>query len=107
VFGAIALTAFASEAYFGLTGMSDRSTLMADPCAKNATCSEGSVDSIRTKFTVADISLGVGLASAALATYLFLTSSSGGGQGDAPAKSARIDFTPLPGGGAGTIAGHF
>jgi hypothetical protein len=103
VFGAIALTAFASEAYFGLTGLSDRSALMSSSCAQTATCSPSSVDSIRTKFTVADISLGVGLASAALATYLYLTSSAG----EPAARSARVDLTPLQGGASATIAGRF
>jgi hypothetical protein len=106
VFGAIALAAFGTEAYFGLTGMSDRGALMASPCAQSATCSPSSVDSIRTKFTVADISLGVGLASAALATYLVLTSS-GGEATDPATRSARVDFTPLPGGGAASLAGRF
>jgi hypothetical protein len=102
VFGAISLTAFVSEAYFGLTGISDRNALMASPCAQSATCSPGSVDSIRTKFTVADISLGVGLASAALATYLYLTSARSEPK-DPSAHSALVDFTPLSGGGAATM----
>jgi hypothetical protein len=114
-FGAIALAAFGSEAYFGLTGLSDRSTLMSQPCAQHATCSQSSVDSIRTKFTVADISLGVGLASAALAVYLYVTSSGGGGDAgsarssdSSPSHSARFDVAPLAGGGAAaSFAGRF
>ena len=103
-FGAIALAAFGSEAYFGLTGLSDRSTLMSQPCAQHATCSQSDVDSIRTKFTVADISLGVGLASAALAVYLYLTSSRSD-SGDT--HTARFDVTPVAGGAAASFGGRF
>ncbi len=106
VFGAISLVAFSTEAYFGITGMSDRHALLAQPCAQTATCSSSSVDSVRTKFTVADISLGVGLTSAALAVYLYLTSS-GPQPTDATAQATRVDLAPLPGGGAATVAGRF
>jgi hypothetical protein len=33
VFGALAVAAFGTEAYFGLSGLSDRNALMAQPCA--------------------------------------------------------------------------
>jgi hypothetical protein len=103
VFGALALAAFGTEAYFGLTGLSDRNGLMAQPCAQTATCSSGAVDSIRMKFTVADISLGVGLVSTVLAAYLFLSSS--GPEPTTP--TARVDFAPAPGGGGATFVGAF
>jgi hypothetical protein len=106
VFGGLALVAFGTEAYFGLSGMSDRSSLLAQPCAQTSTCSPSAVDSIRTKFTVADIALGVGLASGALSVYLFLTSSPAKSS-DASTRSAHVDVTPLPGGGAATVAGAF
>jgi hypothetical protein len=106
VFGGLAVVAFGTEAYFGLSGMSDRSSLLAQPCAQTGTCSTSSVDSIRTKFTVADIALGVGLASGALAVYLFLSSSPTQSNGNST-QGAHIDLAPLPGGGAATIAGRF
>ena len=86
--------------------MSDRSSLLAQPCARTATCPSNNVASIRTKFTVADIALGVGLSSAALAVYLYLTSSSPAAP-DTRSQATRIDLAPLPGGGAATFAGRF
>jgi hypothetical protein len=104
VFGGIALVAFASEAYFGLSGTSDLSSLRGQPCAKTSSCPQSSVDSIRNKFTIADISLGVGVVSAALATYLFLA----GPAAEPPRPaSAQVGLVPLQGGGAATIVGRF
>jgi hypothetical protein len=106
VFGGLALVAFGTEAYFGLSGLSDRSTLLSQPCAQTGTCSTSTVDSIRTKFTVADIALGVGLASGALAVYLFLSSSPAKSNGTTT-QGAHVDLAPLPGGGAATLSGRF
>jgi hypothetical protein len=107
VFGGLALVAFGTEAYFGLSGMSDRNTLLSQPCAQTGTCSASTVDSIRTKFTVADIALGVGLASGALAVYLFLSSLPASSSG-ASTQGAHIDLAPLPGGGgAASLTGRF
>jgi hypothetical protein len=103
VFGGIAIVAFVSEAYFGISGLSDRSSLKSQPCAQDATCPASSVDSIRTKFTVADISLGVGLASAAISAYLFLAPASQ----TTPARGASVDVVPVPGGAAMSVGGRF
>jgi hypothetical protein len=103
VFGALAVAAFGTEAYFGLTGLSDRNDLMAQPCAQTSTCPPSAVDAIRMKFTVADISLGVGVVSTILAAYLFF--SAPGSEPNMP--SARVDFAPVPGGGGATFAGAF
>lgn len=103
VFGGIAVAAFATEAYFGLTGLSDRSSLKSQPCAQTASCSQSSVDSIRTKFTVADIALGVGLVSAAISAYLFIATPSE----PAPAPASALDVTPVPGGAAMSLRGRF
>jgi hypothetical protein len=104
VLGGFALAAFATEAYFGLSGMSDRSNLESDPCAKTSSCPQSSVDSIRTKFTIADIALGVGLVSAGLSAYLFLSAPKGEA---ATAHASAIDVTPLPGGAAMSLGGKF
>jgi hypothetical protein len=101
VFAGIAVVAFGTEAYFGFSGLSDRSNLE-NTCGKTQTCNPNDVDSIRTKFTVADIALAVGIVSAGLSAYFFLTHRSS----DAP-QSAHVDFAPLPGGGAATLGGRF
>ncbi len=102
VFAGVALVAFGTEAYFGISGLSDRSVLQAQPCARTATCSPGSVQSIRTKFAVADVALGVGVVSAAVSAYLLLTSRP-------PAKAERtaVDVTPVPGGAAAVYLARF
>jgi hypothetical protein len=98
VFTGVAALAFGSEAYFGLTGLSQRSSDMSQPCATTKTCD---VSGIRTDFAVADISLGVGVASALVATYFFVF----GGAKSTPATS--VGFAPLPGGGAATLTAGF
>jgi hypothetical protein len=103
VFGGLALAAFGTEAYFGFSGLSDRSTLKSQPCAATASCAQSSVDSIRTKFTVADIALGVGLVSAAISAYLFIAAPAEGGA----AHATAVDVTPLPGGAAMQVGGRF
>jgi hypothetical protein len=71
--GAAALGSFA---FFALTGKSDENDLR-DRCSPN--CPESDVDSVRTKYLVADISFGVGIASLGAATWLYLTSNSDSG----------------------------
>jgi hypothetical protein len=104
VFGGLAVVAFGTEAYFGITGLSDRSSLESQPCAKTATCSSDAVTSIRTKFTVADIALGVGLVSAGLSAYLYFSRGSARPE-EAPA--AQFDLVPTTGGAAATWRARF
>jgi hypothetical protein len=105
VLGGLALAAFASEAYFGLSGLGDRSTdLGPGGCAPH--CGDTEKSAIQTKFIVADVSLGVGLVSAGLAVYFFFSSRGAPAPSTAPAEAA-IRFTPRPGGGIATIGGHF
>lgn len=70
VFGGIAVVGIGSFVGFGLAGKSLDGKL-ADQCAPR--CGSDRVDSVRTLYTVADVSLGIGLVSAALATYFFLS----------------------------------
>ena len=104
VFGGLAVVAFGTEAYFGITGLSDRSSLESQPCAKTSTCSSDSVTSIRTKFTVADIALGVGIVSAGLSAYLYFSRGSARPE-EAPA--AQFDLVPTTGGAAATWRAKF
>jgi hypothetical protein len=102
VFGGTAIAAFGSATYFGLRGVAERSDdLGSSGCAPDCPASEKS--SIRTKFLAADISLGVGLVSAGLATYFYLRprESSPG-----PAATA-IGFAPHDSGGVASVIGHF
>lgn len=100
VFAGVSVAAFASEAYFGLTGLSQRSTdLGPTGCATEKDCPASEKSSIQTKFAVADVSLGVGLVSAGLAAYFFLRPV------DKPAVA--VDLTPRRGGWEASISGSF
>lgn len=99
VFGGLALAAFGTEAFFGITGLDDRSSLESQPCAKTAACNPDDVTSIRTKFTVADIALAVGLVSAGLSAYLYFTR--GAAASDA-ATLSPLDVAPVSGGASAT-----
>jgi len=103
VFAGLSVAAFGTGAYFGLSGLGDRSNLQSQACAKTSSCPQSSVDSIKTKYTVADIALGVGVVSAGLSVYLFLAAPSS----DAPPKASAVDVTALPGGAQLTYGGRF
>ncbi|WP_394826969.1 hypothetical protein [Pendulispora albinea] len=70
VVGGAGLLALGSFAFFGIKGRSDYNDLK-DTCEPN--CNKSDADAVKTKFLVADISLGVGVAALGVATYLFLT----------------------------------
>jgi hypothetical protein len=105
-FAGIAVVAFGTEAYFGISGLSDRSNLE-NGCGKaqpQPNCAQSDVDSVRTKFTIADIALAVGVVSAGLSAYFFLTHR----PSEPSQPAAHLDFAPLPGGGgAATLGGRF
>ena len=60
VFGGVAVAAFATEAYLGVTGVNDLNALKGTGCDKTQSCDAGTVQAIRMRFLAADISLGVG-----------------------------------------------
>lgn len=93
VLGGVGLVGLAGFTYFGLSGQSKHSDL-SDSCKPN--CSDARVDEVDQQFLFADISLGVGLVSLGVATYLFLTH-------DAPSKEqvARRSSAPQVGFSAG------
>jgi hypothetical protein len=72
VFGGAALAAFGTAAYFGFTGLS-RYNQLQSTCAGAMDCHPSDVSFTQSHFLVSDISVGLGLASAAAATYFFLT----------------------------------
>jgi hypothetical protein len=100
VLAGVAVAAFANEAYFGLTGLSQRNTDIAPGgCVALRTCPPWEKGDIQTKFAVADVSLGVGLASAGLAAYFFLR--------PADKPPVVIDLGPRPGGCTASVSGSF
>lgn len=96
VLGGVGVAAFASFAYFGLSGRSQASELRST-CAP--ACAQSDVDSVNGKLLVADVSLGISVISLGIATYLFLNPKQ--------VESRAVGFAPLPGGGALSLSGSF
>jgi hypothetical protein len=84
--GVVALGAFA---YLGLSARSDLRALESDPCATSKTCSKSDVDSVRTRFAIADVALGVGVVSFVAAAWLWFSR-------DRTQTTARMPLEVLP-----------
>jgi len=75
VLGGVGIAALGSFAFFGLSGQSDQNQAEAPGgCAPN--CHASQVDPIRTKFAIADVSLGVGIVALAAAAIVAVVHSS-------------------------------
>ena len=75
ILGGVGVAAIGSFAFFGISGRLAYDDLRNQPCHATATCSESDVRSIRTKFNVADVSLGIGIVTLAVATYIWIRES--------------------------------
>lgn len=109
VLGGVGVVGLGLFATFGAIGLSEKSDAE-DPAAGCApSCTDDEVSSIRGKFLVADISLGVGIA--ALGAAVIVAFAAGGGGGEASAATSAPAFTvgaaPLPGGGFASASGSF
>jgi len=107
VLGGIGLAGLAGFGVLAGMSLSEKSDLDDRGCKPN--CPTGDVDSIRTKFLVGDIALGVGVAALAGATIFYLTRPSVPARGAAPAEGfargpVRVGFGWQHGPSA-TIAG--
>jgi hypothetical protein len=69
--GGVGVAALGSFAFFGLSGRADASDLRSG-CNVNGTCTETQVDGVRTKYLVADVSLGIGVVALGAAAFLAL-----------------------------------
>ena len=106
VLAGVGVVALGSFAVFGLGGKSD----VADLQSCKGHCDSGAVDKARTKLIVADISLGIGIVALGVATYLFVTRPKVDAEvktGKTGLASARFDFGPVTGGGAGSVQARF
>lgn len=103
ILGGVGVVALGGFAYFALSGESQRSDLESS-CKPN--CEQSKIDEVDQSFLFADISLGVGVVSLGVATYLLLSGSS-----DAPAaESARslpLNVAATPGGAFAGWRGSF
>ena len=98
VLGSVSVVAFGSFAYFGLTARADASERRSS-CGP--TCPENDLDAIRRKLLIADVSLGVGVVSLGIATFITLTRPS------KPNVSTAIDLQPIAGGAVASLRTTF
>jgi hypothetical protein len=96
----VSVASLAASAYLGLTGRQELSDLRTS-CAP--TCSDAQVDPVRTRLTLSDAALGVGLVGAALAVYLFVRTASERNL----AASAHVEIAPTRDGALATVGGRF
>jgi len=101
VFAGIAVAAAGTGTYFGVRALSDRNALERE-CAPN--CDPSRLDPIKTKINIADISFGVAILSAGVATY-FLLAPSKPRTTTLPAREVLV--TPLFGGAAASWTERF
>jgi len=87
--GGAGLVALGAFGYLGLSAKRDSDSLYGT-CAPG--CEHGDVQALKTKLLVADVALGVGVASLAAATWLILTR-----QKSAPKQAWDVHVVPLPG----------
>ncbi|HVH47250.1 MAG TPA: hypothetical protein VM925_33160 [Labilithrix sp.] len=105
----IGVVALGSFAIFGLAGKSDVDELQR--C--KPMCAEERVDSARTKLTIADVSLGVGVVALGVATYLYLTrpvahaASETAIDASKIGRALRFDGGAIRGGGFAAVGGRF
>ncbi len=109
ILGGVGVVGVGLFATFGAIGLSQKSDAE-DPASGCApSCSDDEVSSIETKFLVADVSLGIGVAALGAAVIVALVS--GGGEAAAtaagPGPSLSVGAAPAPGGGFASFAGTF
>jgi hypothetical protein len=101
VFAGVAAVGFAGFVIWGAQGKNQENDLRSS-CAPG--CEESKVDELRTKYLIADVSLGVGVVSLGVAAYLFLSSPSP----PAPETArVRVDVHPTASGGFASFGSNF
>jgi hypothetical protein len=94
VASSVSAAALASWGVFALVGHGKQSTLA--ECSPNCPDSiHADYDAMRRDYLIADVSLGVAVASAGVATWLFLTSDRSSAPEQEPASAARVTVLPL------------
>lgn len=99
--GALGLIGFG---VFGLLGRSEQADLE-DSC--NPNCTEDQLAPVRTKYLIADISLGVGIAGLATGTVLYFLSEPQSKSPAADTSTIRVDAEARRGGAFATVSGAF
>jgi len=103
VFGTLGVAGVGAFALLTYWGRNDNK-MLAD-CSP--TCPDASVLHVRRLYWGADASLGVGIASLALSTYLFATGSSGSATKPTDDEELSLQLAPTPSGATASLAGRF
>jgi hypothetical protein len=103
VFAGVGAAGLAGFAGFGLAGW-HQETRLEERCAP--ACSDDEVKAVRRRYLIADISLGVGLASLGVASYLYITRGRTGTEGGKD-SSLAVGWMGGPGVGAVTVGKSF
>jgi hypothetical protein len=99
VVAGFSLVAFGVSGYLGLTGRQELSGLRTS-CAP--ACTDAEVDPVRTRLTLSDVTLGIGLVGTALATYLFIRTASA-----RASPRVRVEVAPVRDGATALLIGRF
>lgn len=90
IIGGVGVLAIGVGAYVGIDAKKDLDALETAPCAKQRTCSQSEVDSVRRRFLIADIAMGAGVVAVGVATWLFISND----ERSPVASRVRIDLSP-------------
>jgi hypothetical protein len=109
VLGGVGVAAMGGFVAFGLSGKSKGNALRDSPCAVTRTCSPDDTDAVKSRYLLADVFLGVGVASLGAAVVLFLTRPEVASreQGASGRFGWSIGVHPAPHGAVGTVGGRF
>jgi hypothetical protein len=103
--GGVGAAGLISFALFGIMASGAQSDLENSGCKPN--CSQSEVDSIKSKYMIANISLGVGIVGLGAGVTMFFLSQPKKKPNDEESKKPRFDLAALPGGGYATMSGRF
>lgn len=102
----IAVLGLGAFAGLEVSAQSDYSSAK-DGCAATAVCSQGDVDSMRTRFRLAAGALGLGIVSGGVALYTYFTRPRALSAPNAARLPLDLEATPLPGGLSVSSTAHF
>jgi hypothetical protein len=108
VFGGVGVAALGSFTYFAISGRAKQTDLESH-CAPH--CSQGEVDTMRTRYLIADVSLAVSLVSLGAGAYFFFADPFGersaGRAAEKRTGSLGFDVSGGPGLAAASLSGQF
>ncbi len=103
VIGGVGVLALGSFTYFAIKGRQEQSDLQ-NGCAPY--CQQSDADSMHRKYLIADICLGVGVASLGVATYLLIRHASRG-SAETPSSRVAVDVAAARDGAGLSLRGRF